>query len=74
MAKMKSISLSHEQAMALYCYIDYTESTMEDHALEWRKMGLECNQDGSFKYPNAPKNAMAIEKWLSAAREVKAML
>lgn len=53
----KTITLTHEQATTLTCYILMTTNYRKGEREAWESLAQEIKEDGSPEFPNAKSNA-----------------
>ena len=63
----KIITLTHEQANNLICYLLMTTNYRKGEREAWERLATEKKPDGTPKFPNAPSNARF---WEDTEREL----
>lgn len=53
----RTITLTHEQANLLECYILMTTNYRKDEAEAWAELAKEKNEDGTPRFKNADSNS-----------------
>ncbi len=70
----KNITLTHEQANFLACYILITTNHRKEAADTWKKLAEEKNDDGTPKYKNAAGNASWWEESEERLTEIRKII
>lgn len=68
------ITLTHEQANMLACYILLTTNHRHDEAKAWHELAKELNSDGTPKYKNAQSNGDFYEKMDGELEEIRKII
>lgn len=67
---IKIITMTHEQANNLVCYLMMTTNYRKNEREAWERLAAETKEDGTPRYPNAPGNA---KFWADTEHEIEAI-
>ncbi|MBQ6840436.1 MAG: hypothetical protein IJO45_07055 [Oscillospiraceae bacterium] len=67
----KTITLTHEQANDLVCYILMTTNYRKGEREAWESLAREKMSDGTLKFPNAPGNAQFWQEMDTKLDEIR---
>ena len=72
--KNRVITLTHEQANTLCCYIFMTTQYRRGEAKAWHELAKELNSDGTPKFKNAQSNGDFYEQLDAELEEIKKII
>ena len=67
---VKTITMTHEQATTLVCYLLMTTNYRKGEREAWERLATEKKEDGTLRFPNAPSNA---KFWADTEKEIEAI-
>lgn len=67
---VKTITMTHEQATTLVCYLLMTTNYRKGEREAWERLATEKKEDGTPRFPNAPSNA---KFWADTEKEIEAI-
>ena len=70
----KNITLTHDDACLLVCYLIVTTRHRQDEAEAWAKLAEERYEDGTPVFPNAQSNAEWWEKACARLENIKRII
>ena len=70
----KTITLTHEQANLLTCYILMTTNYRKGEKEAWERLAKEAEEDGRLKFPKAPSNAKFWEETEAQLTEIRTII